>query len=111
MAKVYIANAFSLQMLSCEKAHDIHTWQMNKNSVREFWRDKIDVVSAIGHPDLAEVVSNELGINVPANRINVRLEKGDTLIVAQLLGGRLPEGATKLPPNFQIAFLGVEVRS
>lgn len=108
--KVFIANAFSLQMLSCEQSHDLHTWQMTKRQVGAFFAET-EVVSAIGHQDLAAVVSEELGINVPCNRINVRLEKGDTLIVAQLLGGRLPEGTTRLPEGFQIAFLGVEVRS
>lgn len=110
MAKVFIANAFSLQMLSCEQSHDLHTWQMSKRQVG-FLFAETKVISAIGHQDLAEVVSGELGFEVPANRINVRLEKGDTLIVAQLLGGRLPEGTTRLPEGFQIVFLGVEVRS
>lgn len=108
--KVFIANAFSLQMLSCEQSHDLHTWQMSKRQVGELFSE-VEVISAIGHQDLANVVSEELGLIVPANRVNIHLEKGDTLIVAQLLGGRLPEGTTRLPEGFQITFLGVEVRS
>ena len=37
------------------------------------------------------------------------LKKGDTLYVAQLTGGRLPEGATELPEGFSFKFLKVEL--
>ena len=60
-----------------------------------------DVVSAVGHPDTAAV------LGVPCNRMNVRLEKGDTLYVAQLTGGRLPEGCTTLPEGFSFTFVKV----
>ena len=37
-------------------------------------------------------------------------EHGDTLYVAQLMGGRLPEGTTKLPEGFWFKFFKVTVR-
>lgn len=94
-APMYLANAFSLQMLA-----DMHTTV------------DIDVVdsiplhldSAIGHQDTANV------LGVPMNRINVSLQKGDRLYVAQLVGGRLPEGSTTLPEGFSLKYYQVRVR-
>ena len=61
-------------------------------------------VSAIGHADTAAVVSSIIGIEIPMNRINVALKQGDVLYVAQIVGGRLPEGAKTLPEGVKIAF-------
>lgn len=33
----------------------------------------------------------------------------DTLYVGQVVGGRLPEGATTLPDGFEIKFIRVEI--
>jgi hypothetical protein len=65
---------------------------------------KEGVVSAVGHADTAAV------LGVPMNRLNVSLEQGDELYVAQLQGGRLPEGATTLPSGFSFKFLKVSVK-
>jgi hypothetical protein len=59
--------------------------------------------SCVGHPDTAKV------LGVSCNRANIALETGDVLYVAQLVGGRLPEGATTLPEGFTFKFLKVEV--
>ena len=98
----YIANAFSLQMLP---AMDMiaSIVQVNPDEV------PADVVSAIGHADTAAVVSNIIGREIPMNRVSVSLEPGDILYVAQLMGGRLPEGATALPDGFSIRFIEVKV--
>jgi len=48
-------------------------------------------ISAIGHEATSQVISVQLGIQVPTNRINIKLSAGDVLIVYQLLT-RLPEG-------------------
>lgn len=61
------------------------------------------LTSAIGHQDTANV------LGVPMNRVNVSLKPGDTAYVAQLQGGRLPEGATTLPEGFSFKFIKVEV--
>lgn len=63
----------------------------------------IGLESAIGHQDTANVLC------VPMNRINISLKKGDVSYVAQLQGGRLPEGCTTLPEGFSIKFLKVTV--
>ena len=61
------------------------------------------LTSAIGHADTAAV------LGVPMNRINVKLNSGDVAFVAQLVGGRLPEGSTSLPEGFKFKFIKVTV--
>ena len=104
----YIANAFSIQMIgSLVKEGGVNisfTEISDLNEIKE-----ADVMSAVGHPDTAAVISNLLGKEVPANRININLEKGDVLYVAQIIGGRLPEGCKTLPENFELRFYKVEV--
>lgn len=59
--------------------------------------------SAIGHQDTANI------LGVPMNRCNVSLKKGDVAYVAQLVGGRLPEGSTTLPDGFSFTYWKVTV--
>jgi len=61
------------------------------------------LTSAIGHADTARVLGST------PNRISVHLAKGETAYVAQLMGGRLPEGCTTLPEGFHFKYIKVEV--
>jgi len=61
--------------------------------------------SAIGHADTATVVGTLLGVEVAMNRINVTLTAETELYVAQVVGGRLPEGCTTLPEGVTIRFI------
>ena len=70
--------------------------------------ERLGLQSAIGHADTAAVVSALLGIELPSNRVNVQLGPKDRVVVAQLMGGRLPEGSTTLPENMQIKFFCIE---
>lgn len=90
---MFLLNAFSLQMVqtpSVVKFTEVDTLPAN-------------LESAIGHADTAAV------LGVPVNRCNVSLKKGDIAFVAQLQGGRLPEGSTTLPDGFKFKFIKVEV--
>lgn len=91
----YISNAFSLQMLDLSKEHSILV-----SPVDGFPKDCISVV---GHADTAAV------LGVPFNRVNLKLVSGDELYVAQLTGGRLPEGCTTLPDGFKFTFVKVTI--
>lgn len=62
-----------------------------------------DNVSVVGHPDTANV------LGVKFNRVSVKLNKGDVLYVAQIVGGRLPEGCTTLPDGYSFKFLKVTI--
>lgn len=122
MKKVFLLNAFSLQMLegdatvkftevSREQVFSVGHWEERPFNdeggiptdygTEKFWES--DLVSAIGHQDTANVLGVEM------RRINVTLKRGDTAFVAQLQGGRLPEGSTTLPEGFSFKFIKVEV--
>lgn len=90
----FLLNAFSLQMVDFPA----------NIKVTEVDSLPSGLTSAIGHADTAKVLGVEM------NRINVHLNKGDTAFVAQIVGGRLPEGSTTLPDGFSFKFLKVEVR-
>ena len=91
--KKYLLNAFSLQMIDLP----------SKVSFEEVKSLPEGLTSAIGHQDTANV------LGVPMNRVNVHLAKGDIAYVAQLQGGRLPEGSTTLPDGFSFKFVKVTV--
>ena len=93
MKEVYLLNAFSLQMLQGDAT-------VRFTEVSELPEG---LTSAIGHADTARVLGVEM------NRVNVTLKKGDIAFVAQLQGGRLPEGCTTLPEGFSFKFVKVEV--
>lgn len=94
MKKTFLLNAFSIQMLKEFPA---------KVSFEEVDSLPEGLTSAIGHQDTANV------LGVPMNRVSVSLEEGDIAYVAQLIGGRLPEGSTTLPEGFKFKFLKVTV--
>lgn len=103
----YLTNAFSLQMLDLEKVNTIVTTPLTEEEVKKILSKGF--VSAVGHQDTAGVLTTLLGVDIPFNRINVTLTPGDSLVVAQLIGGRLPEGSTTLPEGFSFKFLKVEL--
>jgi hypothetical protein len=65
----------------------------------------------IGHQSTADVLKAQLGLeNSPfGGRVNVSLNKGDSVLLAQFRGDRLPEGATTLPEGARIQFFVVTV--
>ena len=92
----YLLNAFSLQMVENIAPCNI--------SIREVFNpDLSELKSCVGHIDTA----NMLGVDY--NRCNVTLKKGDFAIVAQVVGGRLPEGCTQLPKGVSFKFYQVEI--
>ena len=89
----YISNAFSLQMVAPEhldrvrfEAVDLADYPLKKYH------------SIVGHADIAAVLGVEM------NRASVMLnpKAGDEMLVAQLVGGRLPEGCKTLPEGFRL---------
>lgn len=102
----FFGNAFSLQMVNnfpCNVEIEEIVDGLQIDLLLDAVKDG-SITSAIGHQDTANV------LGVPMNRINVTLEKGDTLFVAQLQGGRLPEGSTTLPEGFSFKFLQVTIK-
>ena len=99
--KKYLVNAFSIQMLPGPT-----TVRFEEIDVTEV---PTDVVSAVGHADTAAVLSDILGFEIPMNRVSVSLDEFTELYVAQLVGGRLPEGSTTLPEGFSFKFFRVKI--
>ena len=93
---MWLLNAFSLQMLEEFPA------SVEFEEVQAL--PKKGLVSAVGHADTARVLGVEF------NRQSVKLQKGNVFYVAQLQGGRLPEGATSLPEGFSFRYLLGEVK-
>jgi len=94
MKQIFLLNAFSLQML-CEFPTSVF--------VEEVTELPQNLTSAIGHQDTANV------LGVPMNRINVQLQRQDICYVAQLQGGRLPEGSTSLPEGFFFKYFKISI--
>ena len=92
-----LTNSFSLQMF--EEINGLHVQFVELNE-----RPNLEgVMSYIGHQDTANV------LGVPMNRAFYRYQKGDEIIIAQLVGGRLAEGTTTLPEGFHFKFIRVVV--
>ena len=105
---IYLSNAFSLSMIAhlghCDL--DVTTNICNYQQMVE----DLKPTSIVGHQDTANLFSNILGVDVPMNRVSITLNKGDTLIVGQYSGARLPEGTSVLPEGASITWICVYVR-
>ena len=96
-------NAISLQMIP--QGHAEFAWHGRKVTTAEASSlAKSGLVSYIGHADTARVLSGILGVEVPFRRAFGVLSPGESVLVAQVTGGRLPEGATTLPEGVKLQF-------
>ena len=98
---LYLANAFSLNMLDFNNKNEltIKIEKISEEMVKELL-SKQDFVSVIGHESTAKFITEILGIEVPTNRIQIKVKKGDKIIVLQLLQ-RLPECKTLTKEELQ----------
>lgn len=96
---LYLANAFSLQMV---KSLDKCQLQIEKVSISQVINllEHNKIINAIGHDSTVEAFNVLTGQNLTANRINLSLSKGDKMLVMQFVGGRPPEGAVLQDVNF-----------
>lgn len=93
---IYVANAFSLGMVPRELLGKVRLSPCDCPDVS-------GLVSCVGHADTAAMLGVEM------RRVSVTLQPGDVLYVAQLAGGRLPEGCTTLPEGFRFEWIKVEI--
>ena len=104
----YLCNAISLQMI---KNADIASLIVRNILPSRAILGKLirtrEIKPCIGHADTAAVIGNYLGVEIPVNRESITLESGDVLYVAQLQGGRLPEGTKTLPEGFKFVWYAV----
>ncbi len=86
----YISNAFSLGMLQVSpEPLTIRVRVLSLEEAKSLLRGGF--ISAVGHQGTADILTALLGVEVPFNRVAIRLIPGDHLIVFQL-GVRLQEG-------------------
>lgn len=78
-------------------------------SIEEAKLQAYDAISIIGNKDIANVLTNLFGFEVEFNRENIKLNKGDVVIICSLGGGRLPEGAKTLPKDVDLEFKCVKI--
>lgn len=87
-----LLNAFSIQMIADHRCISLTFSKLDlAPNLKNF-------ESFIGHEDLANL------LGVKTNRVGVKLEDNDLIIVAQYVGDRLPEGSTGLPLGAKIEF-------
>lgn len=92
----YVSNAFSLGMVPRELLAAVRMTPCDPPYL-------VGLESCVGHADTAAA------LGVPMRRVSVTLQAGDVLYVAQLRGGRLPEGTTTMPEGFGFDWVRVEV--
>jgi hypothetical protein len=103
-----VLNAFSLQMVEGLGEINVNVAPITQKAATEIV-NVCKIESYIGHADFAHVLTNELGKEIPFNRANAKLERGELALVCQLSGGRLPEGCTTLPENISIKYYLLEI--
>ena len=95
----YIGNGYSDNMIKhIEEDVVIMRSKVTKEDIPN------DVISCIGHEDLAEQ------IGYPYNRTNIVLNRGDVLYIAQIVTDRLAEGTTTLEKGTSVRYVKYEIR-
>lgn len=103
----YIGNSFAIQMVPNGGTIDISPANFSPDFIASgLFASKVlaNRKSIIGHKDLADILGVEF------NRESITLQPGDDLLVAQVMGGRLPEGTKVLPPGVEIKFFYVRIQ-
>lgn len=62
-----------------------------------------ELVSCVGHQGAADLYAAKLGTSVPMNRVNTKLAPGETALLGQYSGPRLPEGKVLSKEEFDAA--------
>ena len=101
----YLSNAFSLNMF--RNMDDVQFLRIKSITPKDI--PSKEVISVVGHKDMATILSDMLGFEVAYNRASLSLNDGDIIYVAQYVGPRLPEGATILPENAEIKFFEIKL--
>ena len=113
---IYIANAFSIQMVRLPAR--VTASAVGIAEVVSAINSQHDTQWAIGHEDAAAVAVEQLkkaGLTMRISakdayrRRNIQLKPGDILYVLQAYGGRLPLGCTSLPPGIVLSWIKVEL--
>ncbi|MEM4468928.1 MAG: DUF1874 domain-containing protein [Candidatus Nezhaarchaeales archaeon] len=86
---LYLASAFALGMIE-EPIALLKVVRINTEDAQR-WLRVSKYVSIVGHESTANLMSTLLSLPVSVNRANIKLKRGDRVIVFQIMT-RLPEG-------------------
>lgn len=100
-----LTEEFGIDMLDLTTKHTIRITPVSPDEVRN-----VGFRSTVRTQAAAKVLSAVLGTNVTVEpeKMDLSRQKWRTLYVAKLSGGRLPEGATRLPEGFSYSFFRVD---
>lgn len=99
----YLSNAFALSMVDGDGDYQIWVRPIEPDTIKKHF-SVMPWQSAMGHADIARVVGLDIGVDVPVNRVSLKIDPQDYLYVAQYMGPRLPEGSTELPKGAEIKY-------
>ena len=111
-----LLNAFSLQMLDLQDSTNVSfspadVWVDGFTGLYVYKDQNTQRVSPLstlesylGHQDIANILGCKM------NRGSCHLKRGETALIAQVTGGRLPEGTTTIPEGMSIKFYWVHIQ-
>lgn len=111
--KSYISNAFSMNMISDElDDFDLIVTTVDRSDLTHDYADFVENASfCINNQATCDLFTVVTGIKAVANRADIKLAIGDTILVFQYNGTRLEEGLTKIPEGGKLRMFLVEVSS
>lgn len=111
--KSYISNAFSMNMISDElDDFDLIVTAVDRSDLTHDYADFVENSSfCISNQATCDLFTVATGIKAVANRADIKLGIGDTILVFQYNGTRLEEGLTKIPEGGKLRMFLVEVSS
>ena len=88
---LYILNTLVVPVdFQTKQDYMISLWKIDLETARKFVKEK-PFISAVGHEATAKVLTELLGVEIPFNRITVKMKEGDSALHF-VLRTRLPEG-------------------
>jgi hypothetical protein len=87
-----LLNAFTPAMLALAPGHGRVEFTVLSDDDAVAIAAKQGIESCVGHQGAADLYAAKLGVPVPMNRVNVQLSVGETALLGQYTGPRLPEG-------------------
>ena len=86
-----LCNVIAMAMFQSDRTHSVNMRSISEQEAVSILSDD-GFVQAVGHPATAEILAQRTGLDIQPNRINVRLDNDDHLIIAQVVVPRLAEG-------------------
>lgn len=97
-----LLNAFTPAMLPGFPS-SVEFFELTDEQARLLVQKLGGIESCVGHQGAADLYAARLGVPVPMNRVSVRLQDGETALLGQYTGPRLPEGRTLTAEEFEAA--------